>query len=46
MHWDIKPENLLYKYIEKTHLMLGDFGLASFWDINKYLFPCYSIPGF
>ena len=46
MHRDIKPENLMYRDPQNTQIMLVDFGLASFWDLERYLFPRCGTPGF
>ena len=46
MHRDIKPENLMYQDVKTTKIMLVDFGLASFWEVDRYLFPRCGTPGF
>lgn len=41
MHWDLKPENLIFN--DKNHLVLIDFGTADILknEINKELFEKY-----
>lgn len=50
MHRDLKPENMILKQkdiqLEKNQLKLVDFGLATKYDINEYLFKRCGTPGF
>lgn len=49
MHRDIKPENILFRskaITDDTQVVLADFGLATFNNVEKYLFPRCGTPGF
>ena len=50
MHRDIKPENLMFRYKRKSgkpdELILIDFGLSSFVNVDKYLYRRCGTPGF
>jgi calcium-dependent protein kinase len=47
MHRDIKPENvMLLKKGDFSNLKIVDFGLASYCDVDKFLFPKCGTPGY
>ncbi len=50
MHRDLKPDNIIMKYknkpIKDNILKLVDFGLATYADIDEYLFKRCGTPGF
>lgn len=47
MHRDLKPENLLFKSKNDDHdIVVIDFGLATFTNINNVLFKKCGTPGF
>ena len=49
MHRDIKPENILFRTkptCEENQVVLVDFGLATFNNVRKYIFPRCGTPGF
>lgn len=50
MHRDLKPENIIFKEknkdIKQNILKIVDFGLASFCDIEQYLFRRCGTPGY
>ena len=49
MHRDIKPENILFRsktISDDTQVVLADFGLATFNNVEKYIFPRCGTPGF
>lgn len=49
MHRDIKPENILFRskiVSDETQVVLADFGLATFNNVERYIFPKCGTPGF
>ena len=50
MHRDIKPENILFRSKIVSHetqeVVLADFGLATFNNVERYIFPKCGTPGF
>ena len=49
MHRDLKPENMILKNkdkLETNDIKIVDFGLASFCNINEYLFKRCGTPGY
>lgn len=50
MHRDLKPDNIILKYkdtpIPENNLKLVDFGLATYQDVDEYLFKRCGTPGF
>ena len=51
MHRDIKPENILFRSKSfsnntDTQVVLADFGLATFNNVERYIFPKCGTPGF
>lgn len=50
MHRDLKPDNIILKYkdvpITENILKLVDFGLATYQDVDEYLFKRCGTPGF
>ena len=48
MHRDIKPENILLrnKEIVEHNICIADFGLSSFVNVERFLFPRCGTPGF
>ena len=49
MHRDIKPENILFRsnnQNNKDQIVLADFGLATFSNIEEYLFLRCGTPGY
>lgn len=49
MHRDIKPENILFRsktLSNDTQVVLADFGLATFNNVEQYIFPRCGTPGF
>lgn len=50
MHRDLKPDNIILKYkdtpIPENTLKLVDFGLATYQDVDEYLFKRCGTPGF
>lgn len=50
MHRDLKPDNIIMKFknkpIKENNLKLVDFGLATYADIEEYLFKRCGTPGF
>lgn len=49
MHRDIKPENILFRsktISDETQVVLADMGLATYNNVEKYLFPRCGTPGF
>ena len=50
MHRDIKPENILFRSKsfsnDDTQVVLADFGLATFNNVERYIFPKCGTPGF
>ena len=47
MHRDLKPENImLQKKGDLNSLKIVDFGLATYSNIDKYLFPKCGTPGY
>lgn len=49
MHRDIKPENILFRtktITDETQIVLADMGLATFTNVERYLFPRCGTPGF
>lgn len=50
MHRDLKPDNIILKYkdtpITENILKLVDFGLATYADVDEYLFKRCGTPGF
>ena len=49
MHRDIKPENILFRskiVSDETQVVLADFGLATFNNVDSYIFPKCGTPGF
>lgn len=50
MHRDLKPDNIILKYkntsIPENVLKLVDFGLATYADVDEYLFKRCGTPGF
>ena len=47
MHRDLKPENImLLKKGDLNTLKIVDFGLATYTDVDKFLFPKCGTPGY
>jgi len=46
MHRDLKPENLIFRSKNSWDLVIADFGLAEFSEINEYLFVRCGTPGY
>lgn len=47
MHRDLKPENLILKSKrDNTNICIVDFGLATFIDVDEYIFRRCGTPGF
>lgn len=47
MHRDLKPENImLQKKGDLSSLKIVDFGLATYCDVDKFLFPKCGTPGY
>lgn len=49
MHRDIKPDNVLFRTMslcDETQVVLADFGLATFNNVERYIFPRCGTPGF
>lgn len=46
MHRDIKPENILIRSKNSLDLVIADFGLAEFAEIEEYLFVRCGTPGY
>ncbi len=46
MHRDLKPENILFKDNNSLQIVIADFGLATRYDINEFLFVRCGTPGF
>ncbi|CAD8143691.1 unnamed protein product [Paramecium octaurelia] len=47
MHRDLKPENImLLRKDDLNSLKIVDFGLATYCNVNKYLFPKCGTPGY
>lgn len=49
MHRDIKPDNILFRsktISDDTQVVLADFGLATFNNVERYIFPRCGTPGF
>ena len=49
MHRDIKPENILFRsktILDDTQVVLADFGLSTFNNVERYIFPRCGTPGF
>ncbi|EGR32323.1 protein kinase domain protein [Ichthyophthirius multifiliis] len=46
MHRDIKPENILMRNKEQLDLVIGDFGLATKADCEKYIYLKCGTPGY
>jgi serine/threonine protein kinase len=48
MHRDLKPENILLKYEDDkaNDIKIVDFGLATRWDIDEYIYSRCGTPGF
>ncbi len=49
MHRDLKPENILFKKkgkMENNSLKIVDFGLATYIDVNQYIFKRCGTPGY
>lgn len=47
IHRDLKPENIMFKDpFNLNSLRIVDFGLATFSDVDHYLFPKCGTPGY
>ena len=48
MHRDLKPENILFRTndMSEENICIADFGLATFLDVEEYLFSRCGTPGF
>lgn len=48
MHRDLKPENILFRTNEMSeeNICIADFGLATFLEVDEYLFSRCGTPGF
>ncbi|KRX04147.1 Protein kinase-like domain [Pseudocohnilembus persalinus] len=46
MHRDIKPDNILFKSNSSLQLVICDLGLATKWEMSKYLFQNVGTPGY
>ena len=46
MHRDLKPENIMLRNNESIDPVIGDFGLASNVDQEKYLYYRCGTPGY
>lgn len=46
MHRDIKPENIMIRSSGSLSPVIVDFGLATFADIDEYLFFRCGTPGY
>ena len=49
MHRDLKPENILFRTNEvmsEENICIADFGLATFLEVDEYLFSRCGTPGF
>ena len=46
LHRDLKPENIWFKNKNNLDIVIFDFGLATFADVNEYLFSSCGTPGF
>lgn len=46
MHRDLKPENIIFRDEESYQCVIADFGLATFADIEEYIFTRCGTPGY
>ena len=49
MHRDIKPENILFRttsFVDDKQVALADLGLATYTNVEKYIYPRCGTPGF
>jgi len=46
MHRDLKPENIMLRSTDTFEPVIGDFGLASNVDQEKYLYYRCGTPGY
>lgn len=46
MHRDIKPENILFRFQNSFQCVIADFGLATYYDIEEYIFTRCGTPGY
>jgi calcium-dependent protein kinase len=46
MHRDLKPENIMIRGRDSMTPVIVDYGLATFADVEKYLFYRCGTPGY
>lgn len=46
MHRDLKPENILFREEDSYDCVIADFGLATFADVDQYIYVRCGTPGY